>query len=95
MGKVYTTDVGTLIKLDTGEDLSSGVSSQKIVGKLGGASAVDLTATVVETTKVQHEKAADTLNSAGVWQLQAHVEFTDSTIYRGEVVELEVYASLA
>lgn len=92
MAKVYTSDVGTKIKLDTGEDISSGIDSVKIVAKPPSeAAAVDLTSTVVETTKVQHVKTASTLNSAGKWELQAHVEYTAGDIYRGEMVVLQVY----
>lgn len=91
MGRVYTTDVGTKIKLDTGQDLSSGVGSHKIVAKLKVGAAVDLTTTVEETTKLQHVKTAATLDSQGTWNLQAHVEFTDGSEYRGEAVELPVY----
>lgn len=95
MDKVHTTDVGTLIKLNTGEDLSTGVNSVKIVAKLGEAAAVDLTATVVETTKVQHQKTASTLNTAGAWDLQAEVDFDDGTNFRSRPIVLNVYASLA
>lgn len=95
MAKVYTTDVGTLIKLDTGEELTEGVSTQKIVAKLGEADAVNLTATVVETTKVQHQKTDTTLNSAGAWKLQAHVEFDDGSIYKGDIVTLTIYAPIS
>lgn len=91
--KVFTTDVGTLIKLNTGWDISA-ATAYKIVAKLGAAAAVDLTATIVETTKLQHQKAADTLDSAGDWELQAHVELGAGDIYRGDIVELTVYAPL-
>lgn len=92
--KVYTTDVGTKIKLDTGWDISA-ATSYKIVAKLGVAEAVDLTATIVEDTKLQHEKTASTLNQAGDWQLQAHVELAAGDIYRGDIVTLTVHAPLS
>lgn len=96
MSKVYTTDVGTLIKLDTGEDISSGVSSVKIIAKPPSeGAAVDLAASVVETTKVQHTKTAATLNSAGEWELQAYVEYTAGDKYRGETVVLMIYAPVS
>lgn len=91
--KVYTTDVGTKIKLDTGWDIEA-ASSYKIVAKLGAAAAVNLTATIVETTKLQHQKLVTTLSEAGDWQLQAHVELTAGDVYRGEIVTLTVYAPL-
>lgn len=96
MAKVYTTDVGTKIKLDTGEDISSGVDSVKVVAKPPSeGAAVDLTSTVVETTKVQHQKTASTLNSAGEWELQAQVNYTGGDIYRGDKVVLRVHAPLS
>jgi formyltetrahydrofolate synthetase len=96
MAKVYTTDVGTLIKLDTGEDISSGVSEVKIIAKPPDESAaVELAATVVETTKVQHTKTADTLDETGEWELQAKVTYIPGDIYRGEKVVLMVYAPLS
>jgi hypothetical protein len=92
MAKVYTTDVGTLIKLDTGEDISSGVDSVSIIARPPSeAAAVELTATVAETTKVQHQKTADTLDEAGEWELQAEVTYTLGDIYRGEKAILMVY----
>jgi hypothetical protein len=95
MAKVYTTDVGTLIKLDTGEDISSGVSEVKIIAMPPSeAGAVELTAAVAETTKVQHTKTADTLDEAGEWELQAEVTYTAGDIYRGEKAVLMVYAPL-
>jgi len=92
MGKVYASDVGTLIKLDTGVDVTS--ATVKIVAKPSGSGdAVDLEATVVESTKVQHQKTADTLNAAGNWRLQAYVEMGGGK-YFGEIVELPVYEPL-
>lgn len=94
MAGVFTTDVGTKIVLDTGEDLTSGVSSVKIVAKPPSGPAVDLSSEVVETTKIQHQKTASTLNTAGEWQLQSHVEYTAGGVYRGVIVKLTVYSPL-
>lgn len=94
MGKVYATDVGTLIKLDTERDISA-ATSHKIIAKLGTGVATNLTTTIVETTKLQHVKTASTLSSAGLWSLQAYVQFSDGSKYWGEIVELTIYAPLA
>lgn len=97
MGKVCTTDVGTLIKLDTGEDITT-ASSHKIVAKPpDGGVAVDLVSAVVETTKLQHTKTALTLAKVGTWELQAYVVFgvaPNATNYSGEKVPLVVHAPI-
>jgi len=92
--KVYTTDAGTKIILDTGEDLTEGVSLVKIVAKPPSGPAVDLTSEVYETTKILHEKTASTLNTAGEWELQSHVAYTVGDVYRGEVVKLTIHSPL-
>lgn len=93
MAKIYTTDVGTKIKLDTGESLTGAVVV-KIYARPPSGAVVELAATVAETTKVQHVKAATTLNLAGKWELQAYVEFADGTKYRGETASIQIDAPL-
>jgi len=94
MGKVFAADVGTKIILDTGQDLSAATLT-KIKAKVrGGTEVKTLDGTVVETTKIQHSKTAETLATAGVWTLQAYVEFTADK-YWGEKVTLEVEAPIS
>lgn len=93
MSRVHATDVGTLIKLNTGISLSD-VSNQKIIARKPTGGLVDLAATVVETTKLQHTKTASTLNEAGEWELQAYVELPGPQKLRGTVVRLYIYPAL-
>ena len=95
MSNVYTKDVGTLIQLDTGEDLSE-VIDEKIyfkapdesTGALGGI-------TVVEDTKLQHIKTALTFNQAGTWYLQAYAQWNAGDIYHGDIVQVTVVEGLS
>jgi len=90
LSKVFTTDVGTKIILDTGQDLST-VSAKSIKAKNPVTGIWEtLTATVVETTKLQHDKTASTLNVAGNWRLSAYVEFSADK-YHGDPVILTVF----
>jgi hypothetical protein len=96
MSKIYTTDVGKVIKLDTDVDLTVGLLDKKIIAKPpGGGALVDLVATVVDTTWLQHEKTALTLATAGEWELQPYAAFTDGDILYGDIAILEIYPILA
>jgi len=94
VGKVFTTDVGTLIKLDTETDLGEATLVNILARKPSGDTVV-LAATVVETTKVQHTKTALTLNVAGSWDLQAYARWTGGTEHYGEVIHQEIYPPIA
>lgn len=93
MSRVHTTDVGTLIKLDTGVDLST-ASNQKIVAKKPTGALVDLVAIVVDTTKLQHTKTALTLAEAGEWELQSYVELPGPQKLSGDAAKLYIYPPL-
>jgi len=93
VGKVYTDDIGTLIKLDTGEALA-GATGCKIIARPPKGGAIELAATVVEGTKLQHVKSATTLREVGIWQLQAYVKFGEEE-YCGEIVGLQIYKVLS
>lgn len=90
---VFTTDVGTEFVLDTGIELA-GASNQVIKAKPpDGGALVSLLATIVETTKLKHVKTATTLATAGIWELQAYIEFTGAPL-RGEIVKIIIEAPL-
>ena len=93
MGKVYDKDIGTLIRLNTGVDIST-ASKCKIIAKPPFGSTIDLAATIIDKTKLQHTKLANTLAKPGIWQLQAYVEFAGVGEYCGEIVQLTIYKSL-
>lgn len=89
MAYVKHDDVGTLIVLDTGVDLSETTSVEIIARDPSGTRTV-LTGAVVETTKIRHVKTAATLDEVGDWVLEAHAVWGDSDL-SGDPVVLEVY----
>lgn len=94
MAKVFDTDVGTAIVLDTGIDLAT-VTKKAIRAQPPTGSVVELAVDVVQTKKLRHIKTKDTLNADGAWQLQAYVEFENgATKYHGEICTLRVYTAL-
>jgi len=92
-GVVKVDDVGTLIKLDSGVDLTA-ASTVEIVARNPSGSIETLSASVVETTKAQHVKAADTLDVAGSWELQVHAVWGTGEDLSGDEVSLRIYGSL-
>lgn len=93
MGKLYTGSVGTLIRLETGINLTGATKTTiQAIAPTGGA-ATELTASV-DGTKLVHTKTATTLASAGTWTLQSYVEFdSGATKHYGDSVKLDVYAA--
>lgn len=89
-GKVYVGDVGTQIVLDCGQDISA-ASVRKIEVRKPDKTEVSWTATASGTNAVAFITLADTLNMAGVWQMQAHVTLPSGE-WRGETAPLRVYA---
>lgn len=90
--RVYNTDNGTKIKLDTGEDLSS-AEKVEIHAIDPSGKWVTLVAEDVESTKVQHTKTATTLVDLGDWRLHSYVEFPGEEGYTGEPYELRIWKS--
>jgi hypothetical protein len=89
MSKVYVGDIGTVVKLDTGQPLA-GATALSIDARRPDGSAVNLTATIVETTKVMITTDSATFTQPGDWRLQAHVTMPTGE-WRGETVALTVY----
>lgn len=87
--KVYVGDVGTVILLDTGVDISTATKAAIKVKMPNGATA-EWVGTVAETTKVSYTIQAGNLSIKGKHLLQAYVEMP-GWIGRGETVNLEVY----
>jgi len=94
MSVVFTTDVGTRIRLDTSTDLT-GYSEVKILALSPTGTAYTLAASVVDSKKIEHTKTATTLNEEGTWTLQAYVKFADGTEYKGDLVSLVVREPIA
>lgn len=87
--KVYVNDVGTLIKLDTGQTITDATVVQIRVKQPNGKKK-RWTATVLETTKVGYITQLGDLPMPGTYLLQAYVDMPSWT-GRGETVEMEVY----
>jgi hypothetical protein len=89
MGKVYTTDEGTAIELDVGEDISAATTLQ--IKAQDPTGAVDTwTATLVGTSVLRYVASAGAFDPAGVWFLQARVVTPDG-VWLGETVKLRIY----
>ncbi len=90
MGKVYEGDIGTVIELDTGEDISSASTLRIYYTKPSGTTSF-WPATLVGTSRLSYTTQSGNLDEDGVWSLQAYV-VTASGTWRGETVKLRVYA---
>jgi hypothetical protein len=94
MSQVFVGDVGTIIQLETGVDLSSATTVTIRVKKKGEKHQISVeewTGTVASTTKVRHVSAAGDFDVAGTYLLQAHVLMPSWEGYGG-IVELPVLA---
>jgi hypothetical protein len=89
MTKVFVGDVGTMIVLDCGINLSS-ATVLKIRAKVpGGAGFREWTGTLNGTQSVSYQVQEGDLNVGGTWLLQAYVEMPDWK-GRGEWATMEV-----
>ena len=87
--KYYVGDIGTEIVLDTKVDLTGGTDAKIKVKKPDG-SAVEWDASIKDTTGLSHVAAADELDQAGTYLLQASITL-GSWKGRGETAYLRVY----
>lgn len=88
--KIYVGDVGTIIKIDVGTDISAATTTNILVRKKGGdvtwtGSVSSATPTVIDYTIV-----TDDLDVVGTYYLQPYI-VTTSWTGRGETVTMEVY----
>lgn len=90
MGKVYEGDIGTVIELDVGEDISSSSTRRIYYTKPSGTTGF-WAATLVGTSRISYTTESGNLDEDGVWSLQAYI-VTASGTWRGETVKLRVYA---
>lgn len=90
MTKIYQEDIGTIIELDCGVDISSATAFQIRVKKPSGEE-LALAGSLYATTKVRHTMTAGILDEVGTWLLQAYVEMP-TWQGLGEVAKLKVYA---
>jgi len=88
MGKLYVDEVGILIELETGADLTD-VTSQEILYKKPDGTSSSWSASIVDST-LQYTTVADDLDQDGDWILQAHIVGTGFDLV-GETVVMQVY----
>ncbi len=89
MSKVYVGDTGTVIQLDTGQNLTTATAVSIEASKPNGA-VVSWAGVVVSATKVEFVTGPTTLDISGKWVLQAKVVLPSGT-WRGESANMTVY----
>lgn len=87
--KTYIGNVGTVVRLDVGQDITAATLLQ-IEALKPDDTVVTWAGTARDTTKVEHIVAAGELNMAGDWYLQVKVWF-GSNFWYGESARLKVY----
>lgn len=89
--KLYVGDVGTLIKLDTGNDLTN-ATLQKIKYKKPNDTTGEWEAEIEDPPTagiIKYKVTAGVFDVSGIWKLQAYVEF-DADHWLGETVTMKV-----
>lgn len=90
--KVYLNDIGTKIKLDAQEDITTATLAQIRYRTPSGKTGLWVGA-VEDTTFVTFITVDGTLNEVGMWKVQIYVELLDGWKGRGETVTFTVYDS--
>ncbi len=91
MPKVYLGDVGTVITLDCGQNISAATGLAILARKPSGE-IVTWTAVASGTNGLSYTTVAGAIDETGTWKLQALVTFA-SSVFRGETANLPVYAA--
>lgn len=89
MTKVYTGDIGTLIVLDCGQNISA-ATARSILVRLPDGSEVTWAAVANGTDAVAYTSEAGTFTQPGQHKLQARVTLPSGT-WRGATATLDVY----
>lgn len=89
MNKIYVGDTGTLVQVETGQDLRAAISVSLEVRKPSGA-IVSWAATAVGT-KLVYTSLVGTFDLPGPWKLQAKVELPSGS-WLGETASFSVLA---
>lgn len=93
MSKVYVGDIGTVIVLDCGRNVSDATARAIEVRKPGG-SETTWPASASGTDSIQVTVGAGVLDEAGRWKFQSHVTLPSGQ-WRGETAVLEVFDEFA
>lgn len=90
---IYTGDIGTLLTLDTGSDISTG-SIFRIYYEDPNENNGFFTASLNETDNVQYTTTGIDFDVVGDWTLQAYVEYSGGNKFYGNKVQLEVKSNI-
>lgn len=93
MSKTYVGDIGTVIVLDCGQDVST-ASARTIEVKKPDQTTVSWTAVAEGTNSIKFTTVSGTLDQPGEWLLQAKVTI-GSGVWRGETARLMVYTTFS
>lgn len=88
MSKIYVGDVGTLVQVETGQDLTGATSLTLEVRKPGGA--LTTWAATPQGTKLLYISSVESFDQSGIWKLQSRV-ILPSGAWRGETAIFEVF----
>jgi hypothetical protein len=91
MSKIYVGDIGTVIALDCGVDLTM-ASSLEILVRKPNDEVVNWVATVLELNSVAYATKVNDLDQEGIWKVQSKVTLPDGT-WLGDTTEFEVFRS--
>lgn len=89
MTKIYKSDIGTIISLNTGATITGATGISIEVKKPSGATASWAAVVGMDTVSVEHTIATNDLDEAGDYIIQAKLTLGGGT-WRGESVKLEV-----
>ncbi len=87
--KIYVGDIGTVITLDCGQDISAATARAILVRKPDGTT-TSWAAAPSGTNFISYTTLAGTLDQSGVWKLQSHITLP-SGARKGETANLPVY----
>lgn len=88
--KPYVGDVGTVITLDTTEDISAATVHKMLVLKPDGTQ-TEWATTIVDNTKLRYTTDENSFSTSGEFRIQNYVELPSGK-WKGETYTFEVYA---
>jgi hypothetical protein len=91
MGKIYKDQTALKLRLNTGIDLTTGVSTIEIKYIKPGDPVDTWTAGEEDTYYAVYSATAGEIDTKGDWKFWAYITFTDSTVAPGEPVIVRVY----
>jgi len=97
MAQIHQGDIGTVIKVNVGTDLTNATVTKIRVLKTGDTTSTEWTATVDDALNgiIAYTATTGDFSVAGVYRLQSYVEFNTGEKLSGEAVEFQVHDKLA